>query len=287
MSGILRSMLGGLGTGMANVGKDMYADAAATDLVKYRDELERERENRLREYQDTVREGDRNFQLSRDAAKYAVEKQRHEEDLKNRLEAARIAARGKPTHMPDGQGGLYEVSGTSANQVKIAGTDEPFKGQKDLSQADKVLFESLTDRLKSLQSDRSRAFGQDAIVARIDSEIAELKQEQYNILSGYGPKSGKTAPVRQKPGILGRMMGPDKYSEWLGTFAPEEGQLGSGTGMTAGGGIEPTTDVGGSPASAAQNTNMPPIGALKEGQVTEFANGEEWMLKNGKPVRVK
>ena len=34
-------------------------------------------------------------------------------------------------------------------------------------------------------------------------------------------------------------------------------------------------------------SNSPPVSALKEGQVTSFANGQSWTLQQGKPVQVK
>jgi hypothetical protein len=34
-------------------------------------------------------------------------------------------------------------------------------------------------------------------------------------------------------------------------------------------------------------SNSPPVSALKEGQVTSFANGQSWTMRNGQPVQVK
>jgi hypothetical protein len=35
------------------------------------------------------------------------------------------------------------------------------------------------------------------------------------------------------------------------------------------------------------SANTPPLDRLKEGQVTKFANGQEWTLQGGKPKQVK
>lgn len=44
---------------------------------------------------------------------------------------------------------------------------------------------------------------------------------------------------------------------------------------------------GSAPASPTAPTDQPPVEALKEGQVTTFANGQKWTLKGGKPEQVK
>jgi hypothetical protein len=41
------------------------------------------------------------------------------------------------------------------------------------------------------------------------------------------------------------------------------------------------------PIAVPQTANPPPISKLREGQVTEFSNGQRWKLQNGKPVKVE
>ena len=41
------------------------------------------------------------------------------------------------------------------------------------------------------------------------------------------------------------------------------------------------------PIAVPQTPNPPPISKLREGQVTEFSNGQRWKLQNGKPVKVE
>jgi hypothetical protein len=41
------------------------------------------------------------------------------------------------------------------------------------------------------------------------------------------------------------------------------------------------------PNLAPPKVDTPPIDRLKEGQVTKFANGQEWTLQGGKPKQVK
>jgi len=188
MSGILRSMLGGLGTGMANVGKEMYADAAATDLVKLRDELEIERAKMVNAWANERLESTQAHEIKRDEYKEGKAGERSKEEIAARLEAARIAARGKPTHMSDGQGGVFEVSGTSADQVKIAGTDEPFKGPKDLTAYEKAQIDFINKRITNLDSERKKAVdvGNQTTIDDIDHRISELAYQKSRLLE---PKS--------------------------------------------------------------------------------------------------
>jgi len=190
MSGILRSMLGGLGTGMANVGKEMYADAAATDLTKLRAQIEAERDQQLQKYRSGERAADQEFRTNEriSGQEFTAEQKRLDRESAERRASKDRKDKAQLVAGDDNQ--YYRVSSEGpAAPVELEGGGRLFKDSTDKDAKER-------ERLLTLRSQliMEKSKGGDPNV--IDPEISSVEAQL-----------GKLADTRKTSKTLTSMFG--------------------------------------------------------------------------------
>jgi len=188
----------------------------------------------------------------------------------------RPAAAGANGRAPRGDDGMTPSERIRSDQQNRLGAERQVK----------LLLDQVKEKSKQMNEGpredraarRSELLALQAKLAAANDALEQLNQPQ-SLSDATPPKAGAgAAPVGGSAGLeMAR-------SEAVSTGRPVQIDIGGRRGtFDAKGGL---SDAAPSAKPSASDSKTPPVDKLKEGVHTKFKNGQVWMLRNGKPVKV-